>query len=65
MEREIKRLQGELDRCKGALKATSQGWAHEVAEIAALVGAPEHTAELAVYVRKIVEERDALRAALR
>ena len=32
-------------------KATAEGWRHEVAEVAAIVGAPAHTAELAACVR--------------
>ncbi len=64
MEEQIKRLQGDLNRCREAQKATAEGWRHEVAEIAAIVGAPAHTAELAAFVRAIVEERNALLAEL-
>ena len=64
MEEQIKRLQADLARCREAQKVTAEGWRAEVAEIAAIVGAPAHTAELAAYVRAIVEERNALLAEL-
>lgn len=64
MEEQNKRLQGDLTRCREALKATAEGWRHEVAEIAGIIGAPAHTAELAAYVRAIVEERNKLREEL-
>jgi hypothetical protein len=59
---EAERLRRDLARCREAQRATAEGWRHEVAEIAAIVGAPAHTAELAAYVRAEVErlrgERD-------
>ena len=59
---EVERLRRDLARCREAQRATAEGWRHEVAEIAAIVGAPAHTAELAAYVRAEVErlrgERD-------
>jgi hypothetical protein len=59
---EVERLRRDLARCREAQRATAEGWRHEVAEIAAIVGAPVHTAELAAYVRAEVErlrgERD-------
>ena len=62
---EAERLRRDLARCREAQRATAEGWRHEVAEIAAIVGAPAHTAELAAYVRAEVErlrgERDEAR----
>lgn len=59
---EVERLRGDLARCREAQRATAEGWRHEVAEIAGIVGAPAHTAELASCVRAEVErlmrERD-------
>jgi chromosome segregation ATPase len=62
---EVERLRGDLARCREAQRATAEGWRHEVAEIAGIVGAPAHTAELAACVRAEVErlrgERDEAR----
>lgn len=59
---EVDRLRRDLARCREAQRATAEGWRHEVAEVAAIVGAPAHTAELAACVRAEVErlkrERD-------
>jgi hypothetical protein len=52
---EVERLRGDLARCREVQKATAEGWRHEVAEVAAIVGAPAHTAELAACVRAEVE----------
>lgn len=63
---EVDRLRRDLARCREAQRATAEGWRHEVAEVAAIVGAPPHTAELAACVRAEVErlrrERDEARA---
>ena len=60
---EVERLRNDLARCREVQKATAEGWRHEVAEVAAIVGAPAHTAELAACVRAEVERlREALRA---
>lgn len=59
---EVERLRGDLARCREAQRATAEGWRHEVAEVASIIGAPAHTAELAACVRAEVErlmrERD-------
>ena len=59
---EIERLRRDLARCREAQRATAEGWRHEVAEVASIIGAPAHTAELAACVRAEVErlmrERD-------
>ena len=52
---EVDRLRRDLARCREAQRATAEGWRHEVAEVAAIVGAPAHTAELAACVRAEVE----------
>ena len=52
---EVERLRADLARCREVQKATAEGWRHEVAEIASIVGAPPHTAELAACVRAEVE----------
>lgn len=57
---EVERLRGDLARCREVQKATAEGWRHEVAEIASIVGAPPHTAELAACVRAEVERLRAL-----
>jgi DNA repair exonuclease SbcCD ATPase subunit len=63
---EVERLRGDLARCREAQRATAEGWRHEVAEVASIIGAPAHTAELAACVRAEVErlgrERDEARA---
>ena len=63
---EIERLRRDLARCREAQRATAEGWRHEVAEVASIIGAPAHTAELAACVRAEVErlgrERDEARA---
>ena len=60
------KARSDLARCREVQKATAEGWRHEVAEVAAIVGAPAHTAELAACVRAEVErlrrERDEARA---
>jgi len=62
---EIERLRRDLARCREAQRATAEGWRHEVAEVASIIGAPAHTAELAACVRAEVErlgrERDEAR----
>lgn len=52
---EVQRLRGDLRRCREVQAATAEGWRHEVAEVAAIVGAPAHTAELAACVRAEIE----------
>lgn len=63
---EVDRLRRDLARCREAQRATAEGWRHEVAEVASIIGAPAHTAELAACVRAEVErlgrERDEARA---
>ncbi len=51
----VDRLERDFARCREVQKATAEGWRHEVAEVAAIVGAPPHTAELAACVRAEVE----------
>jgi hypothetical protein len=52
---EVERLRRDLARCREAQRATAEGWRHEVAEVASIIGAPAHTAELAACVRAEVE----------
>ena len=52
---EVDRLRRDLARCREAQRATAEGWRHEVAEVASIIGAPAHTAELAACVRAEVE----------
>lgn len=63
---EVERLRGDLARCREVQRATAEGWRHEVAEVASIIGSPAHTAELAACVRAEVErlgrERDEARA---
>lgn len=60
------KARSDLARCREVQAATAEGWRHEVAEVASIVGAPPHTAELAACVRAEVErlrrERDAAEA---
>lgn len=60
--REVEEMRATLNRCRKIQKSTAEGWRHEVAEIAGIVGAPAHTAELAEFVRGVVNERNAARA---
>lgn len=50
-----------LERCRNVLRVTAEGWRHEVAEIAKIIGEDPHTAYLADAVRRVVEERDGLK----
>ena len=58
---EVERLRGDLARCREVQAATAEGWRHEVAEIAKIIGEDPHTAYLADAVRRVVEERDGLK----
>ena len=58
---QLEEVRATVERFREAQKATAEGWRHEVAEIAGLVGAPSHTAELAEFVRGVVSERNAAR----
>lgn len=58
---QLEEVRDALARCRDVQKATAEGWRHEIAEIAGLVGAPAHTAELAHFVQNVVSDRDAAR----
>lgn len=50
-----------LECCRNVLRVTAEGWRHEVAEIAKIIGEDLNTAYLANAVRRVVEERDGLK----
>jgi transcription initiation factor TFIIIB Brf1 subunit/transcription initiation factor TFIIB len=58
---QLEEVRATVERFREAQKATAEGWRHEVAEIAGLVGAPSHTHELAHFVQNVVNDRDAAR----
>lgn len=58
---QLEEVRATLERFREGQRATAEGWRHEVAEIAGLVGAQAHTYELAHFVQNVVNDRDAAR----